>query len=58
MSAIDPVTPCALCSLPVGPRPIPLATAEKSFLFCCEGCKGIYQMLHQINEMPGTARDN
>ena len=23
-----------------------------------EGCKGIYQMLHQINEAPGASDDN
>ncbi|MBK9020102.1 MAG: metal-binding protein [Sulfuritalea sp.] len=58
MSAVDPATPCDLCSLPVGPRPFSLATAEKTFLFCCEGCKGIYQMLNQIKETPGPSQDN
>jgi hypothetical protein len=58
VSAVDPATPCDLCSLPVGARPFSLATAEKTFLFCCEGCKGIYQMLHQINEAPGASQDN
>lgn len=47
---VDPKAPCDLCSLPVGIKPFSLATADKTLLFCCEGCKGIYQMLHQIKE--------
>jgi hypothetical protein len=47
---IDPKAPCDLCSLPVGPKPFSLALPEKKLAFCCEGCKGIYQMLHQIKE--------
>lgn len=58
MSAVDPATPCDLCSLPVGARPFSLAVLEKTFLFCCEGCKGIYQMLHQIKDAPDAAQDN
>jgi hypothetical protein len=54
----DPKVPCDLCSLPVGVKPFSLATAEKTFLFCCEGCKGIYQMLHQINESSAPIADN
>ncbi|MDK9702275.1 MAG: hypothetical protein OEL20_03990 [Sulfuritalea sp.] len=54
----DPQAPCDLCSLPVGIRPFTLATPEKTFRFCCEGCKGIYQMLHQINESPAGTADN
>ncbi|MDP1735516.1 MAG: hypothetical protein Q8L44_14245 [Sulfuritalea sp.] len=49
-AAIDPEAPCDLCSLPVGVRPFSLAAPEKTLIFCCEGCKGIYQMLHQIKE--------
>lgn len=58
MNAVDPATPCDLCQLPVGVKPFALATAEKTFLFCCEGCKGIYQMLNQIKEAPGPSQDN
>lgn len=50
----DPNRPCDLCSLAVGVKPFSLATPEKTLEFCCEGCKGIYEMLHQINEMPVT----
>lgn len=56
--AWDPEAPCDLCSLPVGIRPFTLATAERTFRFCCEGCKGIYQMLHQIKESPDGLVDN
>ena len=56
--AWDAQAPCDLCSLPVGNRPFTLATPEKTFRFCCEGCKGIYQMLHQINESPAGTADN
>jgi hypothetical protein len=56
--AWDPKAPCDLCSLPVGIRPFTLATPGKTFRFCCEGCKGIYQMLHQINETPVGTADN
>ncbi len=58
MNAVDPAAPCDLCQLPVGAKPFSLATVEKTFLFCCEGCKGIYQMLHQINESPAPKQDN
>jgi hypothetical protein len=56
--AWDPKAPCDLCSLPVGIRPFTLATTERTFAFCCEGCKGIYQMLHQINVSPDRIADN
>ncbi|MDK9715439.1 MAG: hypothetical protein OEL86_15270 [Sulfuritalea sp.] len=56
--AWDPKAPCDLCSLPVGIRPFTLATPEKTFAFCCEGCKGIYEMLHQINKSPDPLADN
>ncbi|MCC7309753.1 MAG: hypothetical protein IT510_00695 [Sulfuritalea sp.] len=56
--AWDPRAPCDLCSLPVGIKPFTLTAPEKTFRFCCEGCKGIYQMLHQINEPPAGTADN
>jgi len=50
--------PCDLCSLPVGIRPFTLATAETTLHFCCEGCRGIYQMLHDIKEIPADPGQN
>lgn len=50
--AVDPKAPCDLCSLPVGAQPFLLPTPEQVRVFCCEGCKGIYQMLHDIEDAP------
>lgn len=54
----DPKAPCDLCGLPVGKHPFLLATAERTLAFCCDGCKGIHQMLHQINETPAPPPRN
>ncbi len=43
---------CDLCSLDVGVKPFVLNTPEKQYQFCCEGCRGIYEMLHDIKETP------
>jgi len=44
---------CDLCGLPVGLQDFSLATPERTFRFCCEGCKGIYQMLNASEDTPG-----
>ena len=49
---MNPPRPCDLCGLDVGKQPFPLATPEKELLFCCEGCRGIYEMLHDIAPPP------
>ncbi len=54
-SAVDPKVPCDLCALPVGAQPFYLITSEKPLAFCCEGCKGIYQMLHDLKDTPPPA---
>ena len=38
---------CDLCGLPVEVSGFLLTTREGDKQFCCEGCKGIYQMLHE-----------
>lgn len=43
---------CDLCGLDVGVKPLMLTTPEKQLQFCCEGCRGIYEMLHDIKEPP------
>ena len=43
---------CDLCGLDVGIKPFMLNTQEKSLHFCCEGCRGIYEMLHDIQLAP------
>lgn len=54
----DPNRPCDLCALAVGVKPFVLPTPERTFEFCCEGCKGIYEMLHQINDPPAGSAQN
>ena len=44
--------PCDLCGLDVGIKPFVLNAPEKQYQFCCEGCRGIYEMLHDIKEVP------
>jgi hypothetical protein len=43
---------CDLCGLDVGIKPFVLNAPEKQYQFCCEGCRGIYEMLHDIKEIP------
>ena len=49
---------CDLCGLPVGRLDFTLATPERTFRFCCEGCKGIYQMLNDIEDTSGSSANN
>jgi hypothetical protein len=49
---------CDLCGLDVGIKPFVLNAPEKQFQFCCEGCRGIYEMLHDIKEMPAQNGNN
>lgn len=48
----DPKRPCDLCGLPVGAEPHVLREAGNTLQFCCEGCRGIYQMVHGEPEEP------
>jgi hypothetical protein len=56
MTAAD--APCDLCSLPVGIKPFSLAVGSKTLHFCCEGCRGIFQMLHDITDIPADPGQN
>jgi hypothetical protein len=47
---------CDLCGLDVGNQPFRLESAGKSLEFCCDGCLGIYQMLHEGE--PSAAPDD
>ncbi|MFZ4702184.1 MAG: heavy metal translocating P-type ATPase metal-binding domain-containing protein [Candidatus Methylumidiphilus sp.] len=38
---------CDLCSLPVETPDFSLLTVNGLKQFCCDGCLGIYQMLHE-----------
>ncbi len=48
---------CDLCGLPVEVKGFRLKTKEGSKKFCCEGCKGIYQMLHEEQGFSGPEED-
>jgi hypothetical protein len=39
--------PCDLCGLPVDVPDFELTTRDGIKHFCCEGCLGIYTMLHE-----------
>lgn len=43
---------CDLCALDCGSHPFTLETPQGTLHFCCEGCRGIWMMLHDIAEAP------
>lgn len=43
----DSAYKCDLCGLPVEASGFELYTAQGRKRFCCEGCEGIYRMLHE-----------
>jgi len=43
----DNSVPCDLCGLPVEVPDFELTTRDGIKHFCCEGCLGIYTMLHE-----------
>lgn len=45
---------CDLCGLAVEVDGFQLKTTEGDKQFCCEGCKGIYQMLHEEQVLSET----
>lgn len=45
---------CDLCGLAVDVDGFELKTPEGDKQFCCEGCKGIYQMLHEDQVLSET----
>lgn len=47
MAIVDSKKECDLCGLTVEISGFSLKTLEGDKFFCCEGCKGIYQMLHE-----------
>jgi hypothetical protein len=42
-----PERTCDLCALPVPKDELHLQTPERDLAFCCESCRGIWQMLNQ-----------
>jgi hypothetical protein len=43
----DEIQSCDLCQLPVEAPGFELLTTAGRKRFCCEGCQGIYRMLHE-----------
>jgi len=43
----DAPSTCDLCQLPIAGDGFVLHTTLGLKRFCCEGCQGIYQMLHE-----------
>jgi hypothetical protein len=39
---------CDLCGLPLGAAEFRLMAARKELKFCCDGCRAIYRMLHDV----------
>ncbi|MDP1652630.1 MAG: hypothetical protein Q8L56_07895 [Rhodocyclaceae bacterium] len=50
--------PCDLCALDCGNQPFELVTPEATLQFCCEGCRGIYEMLNDIKTAPVQPAQN
>ena len=48
---------CDLCGLPVEIPWFRLETKEGVKEFCCEGCKGIYQLLNSDKLLPESDRN-
>ena len=48
---------CDLCGLPVEISGFFLKTKEGDKAFCCEGCKGIYQLLNEDQLLPDSDQD-
>ena len=49
---------CDLCGLPVEVKGFELKTIQGDKSFCCEGCKGIFQMLHEAQILPDSAESS
>lgn len=49
---------CDLCALDCGSKPFTLETPNGTLNFCCEGCRGIYEMLNEINAPPAQPAQN
>jgi hypothetical protein len=48
---------CDLCGLPVETPGFTLKTKEGDKAFCCEGCKGIYQLLNEDQILAESGQD-
>jgi hypothetical protein len=48
---------CDLCGLDVETPGFKLKTKDGEKAFCCEGCKGIYQLLNEDQDLPESDQD-
>jgi hypothetical protein len=48
---------CDLCGLAAEISGFTLKTKEGEKVFCCEGCKGIYQLLNEDQILPESDQD-
>jgi hypothetical protein len=59
-SGSEELQPCDLCGLPIGQTPRVLTTPERDYAFCCDGCLGIFRLLHDLDSegtpAPGIPR--
>jgi hypothetical protein len=46
---------CDLCGLPVETEDFSAMTVDGPKHFCCEGCDGVYRMLHEAEILPEAA---
>lgn len=46
--------PCDLCGLPVEVDSYQVVTRNGPKHFCCEGCEGIFRMLHEDEILPAA----
>lgn len=53
----DTTEVCDLCGLPVETPGFTLKTKEGDKAFCCEGCKGIYQLLNEDQVLAESTQD-
>jgi hypothetical protein len=49
---------CDLCGLDIEQDRFLILTTENILHFCCEGCQGIYRMLHQLEEVVEKERED
>jgi hypothetical protein len=49
---------CDLCGLDIGNQPFYLERGARRLQFCCEGCQGIWQMLHEDDPPPAPNPPN
>jgi len=46
---------CDLCGLGLGLRPVRVRDPERELQFCCEACRGIYELLHGLRSRTSPA---